>query len=192
MIMDDPGPAIFEADPADEYRLSFTVPDLTSRKGRRTLMTMRCFEEEKLRGATVWLGEHQHLWPEWRGFAEAEGGNALSGHLVTLIGKDSLKRFGSIDYMFELCLGATARRGSGKTDVQLSMTLVTRSVPIITHAFKDSRSRDVFMEYLVAEDRTEGSVELAELALLEGRNALRRRLDILASERLSVAGRTMH
>ena len=191
MIMDDPGPAIFEADPEDEYRLSFTVPDLTSRLGRRTLMTMRCFEEEKLRGAIVWLGEHQHLWPEWRVFAKAEGGNALSGHLVDLIAKDSLKRFGSTENMFELCLGATATHGSGKTDVKLSMTLATRSAPIITHAFRDERSRDAFMEGLAAEDRTEGVVELAEFALLKGRNALSRKLDGIARERLSATGRTV-
>lgn len=151
-------------------------------------MSLRCFEEEKLRGAIVWLGEHQHLWPAWRAIAEAEGGNALSGHLAAMMMDDGLKRFGSSDYMCEMCIGASAKRGAGRTDIELSMALATRSLPIITHAFKNARSRDAVMSFLMSEDRTIGSVELAELALLKGRSALARKLDNIASNQLRTPG----
>lgn len=192
MIMDNPGPAIFEADPADEFRVSFVVPDCKEADGRRTLMTMRCFEEDKLRGFVVWLGEHQHLWAEWSAIAEAEGGNALSGRIAAMMMEESVKRFGSPEYLNDLCIGASVTRGHGKADVELSMTLSTRLLPIITHEFKDSRSRDAFMDSLLSEKRTIGSVELAELALLEGRSALRGKLDSIARLRLRATGGTVH
>jgi hypothetical protein len=192
MIIDNPGPAIFKADPDDEFRLSFLVLGHKEVGGSRTLMTMRCFDEHKLRGAIVWLGEHQHLWPEWQGIAEAEGGNALSAHLVALMMEDSQKQFGSTDSMCELCIGASATRGVGKTNIELSMTLSTRSISIITHAFKSVRLRDAFMKSLMSEDRTIGSVELAELALLEGRNVLARKLDAIAKRQLRANGQTVH
>ena len=191
MIMDNPGPAIFEADPADEYRLTFSIPDRDEPGGRRALMTMRCFEEDKLRGAIVWLGEHQHLWPTWQAVAEAEGGNALSARLVAMTRLDSLRRFGSTQYLYEECLGASVAR-SGGTEIELSVTLTTRSVPIITHAFKNERLRNAFMDYIMSEHRTVGSVELAELALLKGRNALARKLDSIARSRSSFSRRAYH
>jgi hypothetical protein len=192
MITNNPGLAFFKADPDDEFRLSFIVLDRKEAGGIRTLMTMRCFEEYKLRGAIVWLGEHQHLWPEWQRIAEAEGGNALSAHLVAMMMEDSQKRFGSTDYMCEACIGASATRGVGKTNIELSMTLSTRSLSIITHAFKNVRSRDAFMDFLMSQDRTVGSVELAELALLEGRNALARKLDSIAKRQVRANGWTVH
>jgi hypothetical protein len=192
MIVNNPGPAIFEADPDDEFRLSFIVLDRQEAGGSRTLMTMRCFEEHKLRGAIVWLGERQHLWPEWQKIAEAEGGNELSAHLVAMMMEDSQKRFGSTDYMCELCIGASVTRGIGNTSIDLSVTLSTRSVLIITHAFKDVRSRGALMDFLMSKDATIGSVELAEIALLEGRNALARKLDSIAKRQVRANGRTVH
>jgi hypothetical protein len=196
MIMDNPGPAIFKADPDDEFRLSFIILDRREAGGSRTLMTMRCFEEHKLRGAIVWLGEHQHLWPEWQEIAEAEGGNALSAHLVALMMEDSQKRFGSTNYMCELCIGASATRGVGKSNIDLSMILSTRSLSIITHSFNSVRLRDAFMDFLMSEDctidRTIRSIELAELALLEGRNVLARKLDAIAKRQVRTNGRTVH
>jgi len=192
MIMDNPGLAIFETHPEDEFRISFTVQDRKEAGGRRTLMTMRCFEEDKLRGVVVWLGEHQHLWAEWRGIAETEGGNAFSGHMADMMREDSLRRFGSSDYLCETCIGACAKRCSGKMEIELTMTLATRSLPIIKHAFKSARLRDAFMDFLVSEGRTMGSVELAELALLKGRNALAKKLDSIASRQLRAKHRTVH
>lgn len=192
MIMDDPGPAIFEADPADEFRISFTVPTVLDLTGRRTIMTMRCFEEGKLRGAIAWLGEHQDLWPEWRRIAEDEGGNALSAVLVDLAEKEALERFGSPGYLYEACLGAQATRGAERYETRLEMMLSTRSLPIINHAFHDERSRTAFMSAVVADDSVEGFVELAELCLLRGRTALARRMDEIARTHDVLGRRTGH
>ena len=187
MILDDPGPAIFEADPTDEYRLSFTVPDADEPGGRRTLMTFRCFEEDKLRGAIVWLGEQQHLWREWCAFAQAEDGATLATRLTAMATQDSIKRFGSDRYLFEMCTGASARFGNGHAEIDLCMTMATRELPIITHAFRSDRLRDAFMGSLSNPDRAMGCVELAEIALLRGRTVLARRLDSIAIERLVAA-----
>lgn len=192
MIMDDPGPATFEADPLDEYRLTFGVRDVLSRSGRRTLMTMRCFEEEKMYGTIVWLGEHQELWPEWRTIAEAEGGNPLSARIAALMAEDSLRRFGSSKYLCEMCLGATITRGAGRTEIAISVMLSTRSLPITTHAFNDVRGRDAFMASLASGYRAEGSMAFAEMALLQGRGALARKLDELEHELLAADARNVH
>ena len=179
MIMYDPGPAIFEADPADEFRLSFTVPDVLSATGRETLMTMRCFEEQKFLGAILWLGEHQHLWPAWRRVAEAEGGNVLSGMIIELARKEAKARFGAADYLFEQWagaeLGSTGRRG-----IELSARLPTRTLIVSTHRFLDRRCRDGFMRATVEDPCKVKPVALAEIALLRGRAALSRELDRIA------------
>jgi hypothetical protein len=183
MIMNDPGPAIFTTDPGDEYRINFIVKGADEVSSGQLLMTMRCFEEAKLRGTVVWLGEHQHLWPEWQAIAETKGGNLFSGHLTDLMMQESLKRFGSADYLCEVCIGASLKMGGGRTDIELSMMLATRSLPIITHAFKSSCARDAFFDLQASEERT-GNIELAEIALLQGRNALARRLDNIADRQL--------
>lgn len=192
MIMDDPGAAIFEADPEDEYRLTFSVSDPLLRNGRRPLMTMRCFEKDKLHGAIVWVGEHQHLWPEWRAFAEAYDANALSARMVELMEKEALERFGSAQYMFEMCLVATVSPGREPRELELSVSLTTRSVPVIKHAFADTRSRDAFMDWLASGGREIGLVELAELALLRGRLAMAKELDVIARDRLHATDGTVH
>jgi hypothetical protein len=106
------------------------------------------------------------------------------------------KRFGSTNYMCELCIGASATRGVGKSNIDLSMILSTRSLSIITHSFNSVRLRDAFMDFLMSEDctidRTIRSIELAELALLEGRNVLARKLDAIAKRQVRTNGRTVH
>lgn len=81
---------------------------------------------------------------------------------------ESRQRFGSPDYLCEGCLGATVSRGRGARDIIIAMTLVTRSLPIITHALADEEAREAFMGQMLWGDDATSSVELAELALLEG------------------------
>jgi hypothetical protein len=191
MIMDNPGPAFFEADLASEYSLTFSLLSPLHAAGRKTLMWMRCFEEDKLRGAIVFLGERQHLWPEWRVIAEREGGNHLSAIIAELALVDARKRYGAGNYMFELCTGAKIEN-VGSSSIRLVMTLATRTLPIIEHAFADAATRTAFMEGQLFGDRFEGAVELAELALLRGRAALASRLDSIAAARAATHSRSVH
>ena len=186
MIMDEPGPAIFEADPADGYKLSFTAPDADEPGGRRTLMWFRCFEPEKMLGALAWLGLRQHLWAGWYEIAESEDGAALSRHLCAIAEEAAFEADGGT-YLFETCHGATAELGDKATQVSLLLHLATGTVPVITHCFADTRSRAAFMDWLMTGSGGMGCVELAELALLEGRGALARKLDQIARERLTAA-----
>lgn len=191
MIMDDPGPAFFEADPDNKYMLTFSAVSPLHASGKATLMCMRCFEEEKLRGAIVFLGERQHLWPEWRAIAERKGGNHLSGILAELAVNDMRKRFGPGNFMFEQCTGATIKNVGG-TAIRLQLNLATRSLPIIKHSFSDETTRAAFMNGQFSGDRFEGAIELAELALLRGRTALADRLDAVAAARVATHSSAVH
>ncbi len=55
-------------------------------------MWMRCFDEDKLHGPIVFLGERQHLWLEWRAIAEREGGSHVSAIIAELALADARER----------------------------------------------------------------------------------------------------
>lgn len=191
MIMNNPGPVFFEATPEDEYRLTFFARNPLLASGREPLMTMRCFEEDKLRGAIVWLGERQDLWTEWAQIARDKGGNELSAHIVDLTIEDSTARYGSPNYMFELCLGARVEC-VGSDKLKLILDLTTRQLTIAQYTFMSRHQRNAFMTAVASPDRRFGLVELGELALLRGRNAFRTEFERIVNEAASVHGGTVH
>ena len=191
MIMDDPGATRFEAYPDDEYKLTFSTFSPLLVGGKTTLMAIRFFKEDSMRAAIAFLGERQHLWPEWAVIAAEHGGNYLSGVLADLITADAVKRFGSDKYFLEACTG-TRVDSFGESAIQLKMTLVTRSITVIEHAFRDRRTWAAFMESQVLGDRFEGAVELAELGLLRGRTVLANKLDFMAATRAETYSTSKH
>lgn len=93
--------------------------------------------------------------------------------------------------MFELCTGVKIENVE-TSSIWLVMTLATRTLPIIEHAFADATTRTTFMEGQLFGDRFEGAVELANLALLRGRAALASRLDGIADARAATHSRSVH
>lgn len=192
MMMDDPGSAIFEADPSDEWKLSFTIPDLREEGGRRTLMWFRCFEPDKLLSVAVWLGERQHLWAEWRAIAESQDGAALSRHLTVAAEADALTDADGERYLFEACSGATIAICDDGSEIEILVRLPTRTLGMIVHDFGDADVRDAFMTWMAEDEEAPGCVELALFALLEGRTALARQLDTLAATLAASDAPTIH
>lgn len=179
MIMDNPGPAFFEADPYAECALVFTLLEPFAKSGKRELMRMRCFEEDRMLATTVFLGERQHLWSGWRTIAEREGGRHLSSLITQLALADSRERFGSGRYMMDRCEGALIH-SVGKGGIRLELTLSTRMLPIIEHHFADGLVRSTFLENQMFADGGDDALALATLGLLRGTDALAARLDAMA------------
>jgi hypothetical protein len=169
MIADDTGNMCWRFD-ASDCSMYFTARDRPPRDA--TLMWFSAGERPRFLAVSMWLGERQHLWSEWRAMAEAEGGKALARHLVSLLGPDS--RFE------EFVAAMLVVERERVPEVTVAAGLATRRLDILRHRFASLALRDSFMAWAEGGHSTEIAKALSLIGLLEGRRALARLLDVIA------------
>lgn len=170
--LQETGDTYFRCD-GPEYLLSFLARDRPPEDA--TLMHFRTFNEEKFLAISAWLGERQHLWPEWRRIAEEVDGQELGRHLASLYTLPALEEF----------LGAemVAQREE-EPEVTIAVLLTTRRLDVLRHRFPTLELRDAFLGWLDEGNPTQSTQALALLGLLEGRSMLARHMDAVAKAQL--------
>jgi hypothetical protein len=155
----------------NDFTLFFTAKDLKPENA--TLMWFRAFEEPKFLAIAVWLGERQHLWSEWRTIAETAGAKALSRHLTSIADRDT--------WMEEVVTAMLISHNGSAPEVTVVADLATRRVEFMTHRFRSFEHRNAILDWANDTDAEDTAKALLLVGLLQGRRALARHMDGIAS-----------
>lgn len=126
------------------------------------LWQMEFDRDYPVRNAVIWVGEHEHLWAEWKRIAEERGPDALQSHIEEIWETQPIEHADTL----------VVTRHADNLGIDMQVMMMSHRANIVSHRFDSEQECVAFDEWLTAEGAADRIWQLVELGCLDGRNKL--------------------
>ncbi|MES1974256.1 MAG: hypothetical protein V4472_17500 [Pseudomonadota bacterium] len=170
---DDDNRSLFVLEKDDRMLLILTTTDTLKQPGPKTpLWHMEFDRNHPVQDAVLWVGEREHLWPEWQRIAETRGRDAIDAHIERIWETQPIERADTL----------LVSKHADNLGIDLLVTLTSHRANVVSHRFASEPECRVFDEWLTGDGAEAKIWQLVEFGCLQGSTELHRLVDALTCE----------